>query len=202
MDETVKDKIFEPFFTTKEKGVGLGLSVCYGIIKAHKGSLQLVSQPGTGTTFKVYIPAQISATTEEQTVQPSVDEQWKGSGTILLAEDEVQLALTVRAMLEELGFNVIVASNGKEALELYHENAADITLVVADIGMPIMNGYEMFRELKKLDPKLPIIISSGFGDDEVTVALSRDAIAGLVSKPYKFDLLRRVLKSVIEGENV
>ena len=202
MDDESMRRIFEPFYTTKFTGRGLGMSAVLGIIKAHKGSLQLVSQPGRGTTFKVYIPAQISAVTEEQTVQPPVDTTWHGSGTILLAEDEAQLALTVRAMLEELGFNVIVASNGREALELYQKNAADITLVVADIGMPIMNGYEMFRELKKLDPKLPIIISSGFGDDEVTTALSRDAIAGLVSKPYKFDLLRRVLKSVIDGEHV
>jgi DNA-binding NarL/FixJ family response regulator len=84
-------------------------------------------------------------------------------------------------------------------LELYQNNAADITLVVADIGMPIMNGYEMFRELKRLDPELPIIISSGFGDKEVTDTLSRDAIAGMLSKPYNFDLLKTVLKSVVGG---
>jgi YesN/AraC family two-component response regulator len=103
-------------------------------------------------------------------------------------------------LLKKLGFSVIEATNGKEALELYQKNDADITLVVTDVGMPVMNGYELFRELKKLRPELPIIISSGFGDVDVTSKIACDDIAGLIGKPYSFDKLREVLKGVVEGE--
>ena len=102
-------------------------------------------------------------------------------------------------MLEALGFNVIEASNGREALDLYQHNASDISLVLTDIGMPIMDGYTLFRELKKLTPELPIIISSGFGDTVVTTRIPIAEIAGLVSKPYRFDQLREVLKKVVES---
>jgi len=198
MDDETRRRIFEPFYTTKFTGRGLGMSAVLGIITAHKGALQLSSQSGHGTTFKVYLPAQIGTANEEET-QQTVSAPWKGSGTILLAEDEEHVALIEKAMLEALGFKVIGAADGKEALELYKKNAADITLVIADMGMPVMDGYELFRELKKLKPELPIIVSSGFGDAEVTSRIPREQIAGLVSKPYHYDQLRDVLKKVVEG---
>ena len=198
MNEETRRRIFEPFYTTKFTGRGLGLSAVLGIIAAHKGALQLASLPDHGTTFKVYLPAQVITSAEEDRAPQTAEEQWKGNGTILLAEDEVQVALTLKAMLEELGFNVITAPDGKKAVELYQKNAAEVTLVVTDIGMPIMNGYELFQELKKINPKLPIIISSGFGDKEVAATIPRDAIAGLVSKPYRLDALKNVLKGVAE----
>jgi YesN/AraC family two-component response regulator len=107
--------------------------------------------------------------------------------------------LIAKAQLEMLGFTVIEASNGKEALELYQNNSTDITLVVTDMGMPVMNGYELFRELKKLRPELPIIISSGFGDVDISSKILRDDIAGLIGKPYSFAQLREVMKKVVEG---
>jgi len=198
MDDETRRRIFEPFYTTKFTGRGLGMSAVLGIIKAHNGALQLSSQSGHGTTFKVYLPAQIGTANEEE-AQQTVSAPWEGSGTILLAEDEEHVALIEKAMLEALGFKVIGAADGKEALELYKKNAADITLVIADMGMPVMDGYELFRELKKLKPELPIIVSSGFGDAEVTSRIPREQIAGLVSKPYHYDQLRDVLKKVVEG---
>ncbi|MDD2734969.1 MAG: response regulator [Desulfuromonadaceae bacterium] len=199
MDDETMHRIFEPFYTTKFTGRGLGMAAVHGIITAHKGALQLVSHPGEGTTFNIFIPAQSTIAAAEEAMPQAAEKPWKGSGTILLAEDEVQVTVIVKAMLEELGFSVITASNGREAVALYQNNAADISLVVADIGMPIMNGYEMFRELKRLNPELPIIISSGFGDEDVTATLSQAAIAGMLSKPYNFDLLKKVLKSVVGG---
>ncbi len=198
MDEETLSRIFEPFYTTKFTGRGLGMSAVLGIITAHQGALQLFSQAGQGTAFKVYLPAQINTVAEENIVPPAVEEQWKGSGTVLLAEDEVLITVILKDMLEELGFTVITATNGKEALELYQKNAADITMVVTDIGMPIMSGYEMFYELKKLNPQLPIIISSGFGDKEVTTTIPRDAVADMLTKPYNFELLKKVLRGVVE----
>ncbi|MDD5284291.1 MAG: response regulator [Desulfuromonadaceae bacterium] len=198
MDEETKWRIFEPFFTTKFTGRGLGMSAVLGIVKSHGGALQLFSQPGQGTTFKVYLPVQKSDIAEESPEQVS-SAVWKGNGTILLVEDEQQVALVAKTMLEAMGFTAIAAENGKEALELYQKHAADIALVLTDLGMPLMDGYTLFHELKKIKPELPIIISSGFGDTSVTSRIAREGIAGLATKPYSFDQLREVLKSVVEG---
>jgi PAS domain S-box-containing protein len=196
MDDETRRRIFEPFYTTKFTGRGLGMSAVLGIITMHKGALQLSSQSGHGTTFKVYLPAQIGTANEEE-AQKTASAPWKGSGTILLAEDEEQVSMILKAMLEALGFKVIGAADGKEALDLYKKYSADITLVIADMGMPVMDGYELFRELKMLNSELPIIVSSGFGDAEVTSRIPREQIAGLVNKPYHYDQLREMLKGVL-----
>ena len=199
MDNETKQRIFEPFYTTKFTGRGLGMSAVLGIIMSHGGALQLFSELGHGTTFKVYLPIPNSELAVDKSTQQDSSEPWQGSGTILLVEDEEMLMTMVKVLLNKLGFSVIEASNGKEALELYQKNSDDITLVVTDMGMPVMNGYELFRELKKLKPELPIIISSGFGDADVTSKIAREDIAGLISKPYSFDQLREVVKGVIEN---
>jgi len=199
MDEEARRKIFEPFYTTKFTGRGLGMSAVLGIIKAHNGALQLESHPGQGTTFKVYLPVQVSNYETEEAQQKATSEAWHGSGTILLAEDEEQIREVAIILLQELGFTVLDAANGKKALELYQQNAADISLVITDIGMPVMNGYELFYELKQLNPQLPIIISSGFGEGDIDSKIPRDEIAGLINKPYNFDQLREVLRAVVEG---
>jgi CheY-like chemotaxis protein len=199
MDHKTMQRIFEPFYTTKFTGRGLGMSAVLGIITAHNGALQLSSQTGHGTTFKVFLPVQISDSSGEGSLQLVSPGSWQGSGTILLVEDEEQILLIAKTLLSDLGFTVIKASNGREALELYKQNKSDITLVVTDMGMPVMDGYALFHELKRLDPELPIIISSGFGDAGITLRIPRAEIAGIVNKPYSFEQLRNVLQSVVEG---
>lgn len=199
MDDDIKQKMFEPFYTTKVMGRGLGMSAVLGLISLHKGSLQLTSQPGSGTTFKVYLPAQTGEFNRDLNSQQILSSELRqGNGTILLVEDTEQLKLMLKTMLETLGFTVIDASNGKEALELYQKGAADIKMVLTDIGMPIMDGYELFRELKKLNPELPIIISSGYGETAVTSRIEREEIAGIVNKPYSFNQLQEVLKNLVK----
>ncbi|MFT5520227.1 MAG: PAS domain S-box-containing protein [Enterobacterales bacterium] len=201
MDETTKSKIFEPFYTTKFTGRGLGMSAVLGIINSHGGAIQLFSQLGQGTTFKVYLPALVDELRGSSDEGSSTSKAaWQGSGTILLAEDEEQVRFIAKELLEMFGFTVLEAINGKEALELYQTNAEDITLVLTDIGMPIMDGYALVDELKKLNPELPIIISSGFGDAEVKARIRSDNIAGIARKPYDSDKLRAVLKSVVNSK--
>jgi len=202
MDDETKRKIFEPFYTTKFTGRGLGMSAVLGIIKSHNGALQLESRLGHGTIFKVYLPVQIKKNESEEEQQIPASAPWQGSGTILLAEDEAQVKSIAIALLKKLGFKVIDAANGNEALELYQQYAADITLVVTDLGMPIMNGYELFYKLKQLNPKLPIIISSGFGEGDITSKIPREAMAGMINKPYSFDDLRDVLRGVVDGNRI
>jgi len=198
MESETSRRIFEPFYTTKFTGRGLGMSAVLGIIAAHGGALQLISQPNEGTTFKVYLPIPIKDSVEKGAVLQDPAKPWMGSGTILLVEDEEQVLLIAKTMFQKLGFTVIEASNGKEALELYRSNSKIINLVVTDMGLPVMDGYQLFHELKTLCPELPIIISSGFGDTVVTSRISREDIAGLVSKPYNFDQMRAVLKNIAE----
>ena len=200
MDEETKWRIFEPFYTTKFTGRGLGMSAVLGIIQAHNGSLQLFSEQGKGTTFKVYLPVKTSGSDkDEYQKQPDTSAPWLGSGTILLVEDEEPIRIIAKALLKKIGFTVVEAVNGKEALELYQKNVTDITLVMTDMGMPVMDGYELFHELKKLNPELPIIVSSGYGDAEVSSRIDIDDIAGLISKPYNPNQLREVLKGIVEG---
>ena len=200
MDEETKWRVFEPFYTTKFTGRGLGMSAVLGIINSHNGALQLFSQRGKGTTFRVYLPVPKDDSVrngKNSSEAPPVE--WQGSGTVLLVDDEDQVRLIAKAFLEMFGFTVLEAVNGREALELFMKNSAKITLVVSDIGMPVMDGYKLFGELKNLSPKLPIIISSGFGDTDVTSRLGSDNVAGIISKPYNSNQLRDVLKRAVGG---
>ncbi|MFZ4858421.1 MAG: response regulator [Desulfuromonadaceae bacterium] len=194
MDEETRNRLFEPFFTTKFTGRGLGMSATLGIIKAHNGALQCSSKPNHGTTFTVYLPIQLEESCEPVILCHDAPTQWQGSGLVLLVEDEEHIAFLAKAMLLQMGFTVIAASNGKEALELYHQHASDIILVLTDMDMPVMDGYMLFRELKKINPQLPIVISSGFAEKAVTMRIPSEEIAGLVSKPYLFGHLRDVLE--------
>ena len=199
MDEETKWRIFEPFYTTKFTGRGLGMSAVLGIINAHKGSLQLQSQRGQGSTFTLYLPAEQNDSVHEIIVPPITESQWRGQGTILLVEDEEQIRHIAKTFLEMFGFTVVEAANGKEALDLFQKNASDISLVLTDLGMPVMDGYALFNALKQLEPALPIIISSGFGDADVMSRIDHNEIAGLICKPYTHDKLSTLLQSVLES---
>lgn len=196
MDEDTRQRVFEPFFTTKFTGRGLGMSAVLGIISTHLGYMQLVSQQGVGTLFKVYLPVH-SNLPDGATVTHVPPLPWQGSGTILLAEDDPQIIMMAKVLIEALGFSVIEAANGQEALELYKKNADSITIVVTDVGMPVMDGYELFRRLKAVAPELPIIITSGFGESIVTSRIPAGDAAGFLSKPYRFEQLKEVLKMVM-----
>lgn len=199
MDDETQQRLFEPFYSTKFTGRGLGMSAVLGIITSHKGALQLKSRPGRGSTFRVYLPALISESEQEDSLLQDVPAPWKGSGTVLVVEDEEGVMLVAETMLRELGFAVVKASDGRQGLEMYRKNAPHITLVLTDIGMPVMNGYEMIPELKKINPGLPIIVSSGFGDAEIASRIDQNTIAGLIVKPYNFCRLRELFKSVVES---
>jgi len=199
MDEETRSRIFEPFYTTKFTGRGLGMSALIGIVSLHGGALQFTSQPGQGTTFNIYLPIMLSDADAPTTLLPPTTRIWKSSGTVLLVEDEEMVRAVAKMMLEEMGFSVIEACNGQEALNLYQQKTTGIDLVLTDIGMPVMDGYTLFSALKKINPTLPIIISSGFGDQEVTRRIAPEGIAGLISKPYLFSQLQALIKSVVEA---
>ena len=196
MDKATMDKIFEPFFTTDETkiGTGLGLASVYGIIKHHGGTIDVYSEKGSGTSFKIYLPASDKAVIGEKT--PS-QEVLPGTETILLIDDEDMILDVGREMLEGLGYRVIVAKSGREAVTLYEENAADIQAVILDMIMPGMNGKETFTALQKANPNIKVLLSSGYsidGDAEKILAMG---CQGFIQKPFNLSRLSQKVRDVL-----
>ncbi|TAN44985.1 MAG: response regulator [Nitrospirae bacterium] len=169
MDVKTKEKIFDPFFTTKEvgKGTGLGLSIAYGAIKQHKGYINVYSELGKGSVFKIYLPLNNLLEVQDKAPAPSV--LVGGSETILLAEDELHVRMLIKHILEEAGYTVIEAADGKEAVFLFQQHKGSIDLVLSDAIMPLMNGRETYTKIREIDPAVKVIFMSGYPADIMTL---------------------------------
>ncbi len=181
MDEATRKKIFEPFFTTKFQGRGLGLSAVIGIIGRHKGALRVKSQPGEGTTFKILFPL-----TEGASEKTAIAE-WplrRGTGTILVVDDEPTVRATARTALTRSGFDVLLAEDGRVALDLYRKRADEISLVLLDLTMPEMSGEETFAQLRTIKPDVKVVLSSGYSEREAARSFRDSDLAGFLQKPY------------------
>ncbi|MBA4373364.1 MAG: hybrid sensor histidine kinase/response regulator [Thermodesulfovibrio sp.] len=200
MDEETRRRIFEPFFTTKEvgKGTGLGLSIIYGIIKQHDGFIEVDSNPGAGTTFRIYLPIVRTAPSEtadsEKTSYPA-----GGSETILLAEDDEMLRKLAESVLREFGYNVIVAVDGDEAVEKFIQNQDCIDLLISDLVMPKKNGKEVHDAIRKIRPELKTVFVSGYSPEIVRSKISPGKDVTIMYKPVSpMDLLRKI-RSVLDA---
>ena len=196
MDSETQKRIFEPFFTTKEvgKGTGLGLSVVYGIVKNHLGLINVYSEPGRGTTFKVYFPRSAGSAREAVKDEARVK---GGTETVLVVDDEVMILNLVASILEDYGYKCLTAESGAKALELYQEQQSGIALVLLDIVMPRMGGPELFEKLKGLNPGVRVIMSSGFSVQDEDELASR-GVKAFVPKPYQARLLARKIREVLD----
>jgi len=187
MDKETLSKLFDPFFTTKFTGRGLGMAAVLGIVRGHKGAVKVYSEPGKGSTFKILLPA--SSKPAEILNNDLRNDHWKGSGTVLLVDDEETVRGIGAEMLKELGFGVLTANDGREAIATYKSNT-DINFVILDLTMPHLDGEQCFRELRMLNPDVKVIMSSGFSELEVTQKFVGKGLAGFIQKPYKFSLFR------------
>jgi len=198
MDKETTRRIFEPFFTTKEigKGTGLGLASAYGIIKEHKGYIDVDSKPGIGTTFTLYLPATDKEI--EETLQPSL-EIFGGTGTVLIVDDEKSIRKVLIRLIKSFGYNFYEAGSGKEAIEIYEKNKDEIDLVLLDMIMPEMSGEEVFERLRKITPDIKIIISSGYSADGKAKKIMKKGCQGFLPKPFDIKELSKKIKEVLEN---
>jgi nitrogen-specific signal transduction histidine kinase/CheY-like chemotaxis protein len=197
MDEKTRSRIFEPFFSTKLTGRGLGLAAVLGIVRSHKGAVMVSSDPGKGTTFKILFPALTDAEDATRSPDSSSLADWRGKGTILLVDDEESLIALGARMLDHLGFTVLTAANGLEAVELYRERGREIDLVLMDLTMPRMDGAKAFGELLRLNPDVCVVLASGYAEDDVSSRFEGDWPAGIIRKPYTLAKLRETLAGLL-----
>jgi CheY-like chemotaxis protein len=197
--ETLK-QIFDPFFTTKEpgKGTGLGLSSVYGIVKSHNGHILCYSEVGMGTSFKIYFPT-IEASSDYLIEKKEELPLLGGSETILIVDDEQMILEMSSEILKRGNYHVIRASSGEDAIKLYQKKQSEIDLVILDLNMPGIGGEKCLKELLNMDPKVKVIVSSGYSlNGSSGVALNLGA-KDFISKPYRMRDLLRTVRGVLDG---
>jgi CheY-like chemotaxis protein len=202
MEEEVRERIFEPFFTTKGigEGTGLGLAIVYGIVKEHNGFIDVESKPGHGTTFRLYLPALWSEG------KPAVDEIMGGKaathanvqGTVLVVEDEESMVCLLIEVLSKAGYQTLTAMDGEEAIDLYNQHKEEIDIVVLDLGLPKVTGFDVMRNLKEQNPGVSIIITTGYLQPELKPELLQAGVKDCIYKPYSIDDLVDKVGSLIE----
>ena len=202
MDRATQARIFEPFFTTKEKGkgTGLGLPTVYGIVKQSGGYVWVYSEPGQGTTFKVYLPR--VAGEAERIDEPLSITTLTGTETILLVEDEESVREVSSRLLSRAGYTVVEAVDGRQALEIYSDRGADIDVIITDMVMPEMGGRELARRVRDMDPHIPIIFMSGYTDDDELRRSFLDRGSAFLEKPFTPELLLSRIREVVSARPV
>jgi PAS domain S-box-containing protein len=200
MDEKTRERVFEPFFTTKgpDKGTGLGLAMVYGIVKQHGGFIHLYSEPGKGTAFKVYFPA-IEAQPDAVPAKRKEEILRGGTETILLAEDEEAIRLFIERTLKERGYNILIARNGEEAIDIFRQKK-EIDLAVLDMVMPRKGGKEAFEEMHQQNPRLKVIFMSGYSANAIHDSFVLIAGTPFLQKPFGPTTLARKIREVLDTQ--
>jgi PAS domain S-box-containing protein len=188
-------RIFDPFFTTKFTGRGLGLSAVIGIMHSYRGALTVQSAPGRGSTFRAYFP--VAAVADEPVEAPAIPRRIPGHGLVLVVDDEEIVRRTAQYALEQHGYSVALASNGRIAVEIFRQRGAEIGAVLLDLTMPVMDGSETITHLKQIAPNVPVVLSSGYDEREATRRFSGSGLAGFIQKPYIASKLVSILDDVL-----
>jgi CheY-like chemotaxis protein len=198
MDEGTRSKIFEPFFTTKElgRGTGLGLSIVYGIIKQHSGYIQVYSEPGHGTSFKIYLPLSNSSPDAAPSLSTALPR--RGTETILLAEDDSDVRNLTRTVLEDFGYQIITAVDGQDAIVKFGERSAEIDLILMDVIMPKKGGLESYEAIKSVRPGIKVIFYSGYSHGAIQNEKIFHDDLNYLSKPVSPIILLNKIRELLD----
>ncbi len=200
MDETTRSRVFEPFFTTKVrgKGTGLGLAVAYGVVKGHRGYIDVESAVGKGTTFRLYFPASPRKYESLETAKEESKDVVGGNETILIVEDEDLLLVLVKTICEARGYKIFTAKDGEEGVKMYAEHKDEISLVLTDLGLPKLGGFEEFLEIKRINPHVKVLFASGYVDPQLRGEMLKAGIQDFVQKPYESSKLLMKIREVLD----
>jgi CheY-like chemotaxis protein len=199
MDEATQKRIFDPFYTTKEigMGTGLGLASAYGVIKNHGGFINVYSEKGEGTTFDIYLPASEKEVLEDKKL---IEELLKGDETVLLVDDEDMIIDVSERLLEKLGYKVLLARSGKDAIKTYKAKKDYIDIVILDIIMQDMNGGDIYDKLKEINPDIKVLLSSGYSINGQATGILERGCDGFIQKPFNIKDLSLKIREIFDNK--
>ncbi|MFO0821774.1 MAG: PAS domain S-box protein [Gemmataceae bacterium] len=198
MSAETKARVFDPFFTTKFTGRGLGMSAVLGIIRGHRGGIQIRSELGKGTTCQVLFPVSSQAEIGPESCDTqSRENAWRGSGLVLVVDDDPTVRTLTKQILETMGFNVLVAKDGREGVDMFRKQAGQLRLVLLDLVMPHLNGDAAFREMKQIRDDIPTLVLSGYNEQEANTRFTEQEGVNFVQKPYEYDDLVAAIRKAL-----
>jgi len=199
MDGKTLRKIFDPLFTTKVTGRGLGLASLLNAVQRHNGAVEVKSEVGRGTVFRIYFPVE-EGVAEATTEDANADDEWRGYGTVLIADDKESIREITRALLERMGFRVITASDGFETVRLYTEHPEEISVLLMDINMPSLNGLEAALRIRHINPTVPVLFMSGYPREHVMDRFGKQPHTDFINKPFQRQELAVAIRGVMENK--
>jgi CheY-like chemotaxis protein len=194
MSPEVQARIFDPFFTTKFTGRGLGLAAVLGIMRAHNGAIRVYSEAGRGTTFKLLLPPSAAVASPAR----PADAEWNDRGAILVIDDEPTARQVAERTLRSVGFDILGAADGESGAEIFERNLDRIRVVLLDLTMPGLSGGDTYSRIRKIAPAVPVILMSGYTEEEATASFAGKGIAGFIQKPYMPATLRDGVRQALE----
>ena len=197
MDPATVPRIFDPFFTTKVAGRGLGLAAVLSIVRFHGGAVKVATAPGRGTTFRVLFPVLSGVPAQRIVVEGQSVKDWRGEGVILVVDDEPVVQDVARVTLERFGFSVILAGDGRAAVDLYRQYRGEVRAILLDLTMPVMDGDKALEQLRSISPTVPVVLSSGYSRHTSVNELLRDRSTTFIQKPYRPVALIETLRQVL-----
>lgn len=197
MSEETRARLFEPFFTTKFAGRGLGLSAVQGIVRGHGGGITVHTELGRGTTISVLLPCSGEPATKVARPKPEEPVEWFGSGLAMLVDDDTRVRTVTEHLLSGIGFEVCAFGTGREAIAEFERRAAEVRVVILDVTMPDLNGEQVLKELRALRPDVPVLLCSGYSQEELSQRFTAEDMAAFLQKPYPFETLRRRLRDLL-----
>ena len=202
MDEATRQRMFEPFFTTKPKGkgTGLGMPVVYGLMQSHDGLIDVWSEPGKGTSISLFFPVPKQPLLRQTGHVPYTPQSVEGTETVLIVDDESDVLYFLEIILEAHGYHVLSARNAETALKLIPPPPGEVHLLFSDVGLPVVDGFELNRRARQLQPRLKTILCSGYTDAVLTTQMTEQGIDCFLPKPYSGDALLQTIRSVLDKE--